>query len=307
MSTCGECNVSGSSEEPLVVCNGCSAMLCKSCADLTTTEYRAIVLKKRSKSIIYHCSSCLVAPASLNFSSLRDSILEKLREEFLDLSESLSKLLLSELDTRFNDVCSKVTCLKDSNVQLVKLLTGPWKQTNKSSDLKTSDGGEEPQANYNLSTPQHSQRPDRKSSDSSQVVTIDAAVTSRQQPSSLTAPAHTSNVRRSKSSMSTAIVGSGKVGTGISAANIPKKTSMLVSRLDKSVSSDDLQGYLKATFGDTETFSIEEQTVRSGDYRSFKVELKVDLLDDFLCPSKWPQGVMVKKFRFFHRRRTPAI
>lgn len=96
------------------------------------------------------------------------------------------------------------------------------------------------------------------------------------------------------------VLGSRRVcGAKISAASILKKTSILVGRLDLGVAKEDLTDYLKSTFGDTECFLVEEQKVRSGEYRSFRVEARLDLLEKLLCPTNWPEGVLIKKFRFF--------
>lgn len=81
---------------------------------------------------------------------------------------------------------------------------------------------------------------------------------------------------------------------------------MFVSRLDSNVSSGDLGEYLRHTFGSAEKFVIDEQLVRSGDYRSYRVEIRLELLDSFLCPANWPQDVLVKKFRFFRSRQSTA-
>lgn len=96
------------------------------------------------------------------------------------------------------------------------------------------------------------------------------------------------------------VLGSKKInGAKIVAANIPKKTSVFVSKLDRGVSADDLLKYIQETFGAGDVFGIDEQTVRSGDYTSYRVEIKADRLGDFLSPSNWPEGVLIKKFRFF--------
>lgn len=88
----------------------------------------------------------------------------------------------------------------------------------------------------------------------------------------------------------------------VTAANVQKRTSIFVSKLDKQVTADDLHLYLKATFGSDVICRIEEQTVRTGDYRAYRVETRLDLLDELMSPSKWPENVLVKRFRFFRSR-----
>lgn len=102
------------------------------------------------------------------------------------------------------------------------------------------------------------------------------------------------------------VIGSRTGPSRIKAAVIEKKTSVLVSKLDKDVSASDLRDYLQATFGEEENISIEEQTVRSGDYRSYRVEIRLRSLDRFLTSSHWPENVVVRKFRFFRQKTKPA-
>lgn len=100
------------------------------------------------------------------------------------------------------------------------------------------------------------------------------------------------------------MIGSKKmINSRIVAAKLQKKTSVLISRLDNNVTSEDLVEYMRTTFGNTENYNIEEQKVRSGDYKSYRVEVRVELLDEILCPSNWPEDVLVKKFRFFRRTK----
>lgn len=95
------------------------------------------------------------------------------------------------------------------------------------------------------------------------------------------------------------IIGSRKLtNSRLAAACIQKKTSIFVSKLDGGVSSEILLEYMQTTFGVNENFTIVEQTVRSGDYKSFRVEARVELLKQLLSASNWPENVLVKKFRF---------
>lgn len=85
----------------------------------------------------------------------------------------------------------------------------------------------------------------------------------------------------------------------IQAAVVRKKTSIYVGRLATHITADDVRDYLVDLYGSDYDFKVEQLTVKSGDYNSFKVETYVELLTALFDPKNWTQGVVIKKFRFF--------
>lgn len=117
------------------------------------------------------------------------------------------------------------------------------------------------------------------------------------------------------SSAKPAIVGSRKVENSKIIAADPK-IAVQVKNLENNITKEDLLEYLKQVFGTTHSYNIEELNVRSGDYTSFKIVLKKELLREVLNPRNWPEGVEVREFQFFrhynrntsrynHSRRRP--
>lgn len=123
MNACQRCSTLGCPDEPLASCDGCSVFLCKTCADLSSTELRAVVLKKRSKSIIYLCDKCQPCPSDLGLSKLKDSMLELIKQQFANFAESLIANFALELETKISVVKSEVSVLRESNIDLIKLFT----------------------------------------------------------------------------------------------------------------------------------------------------------------------------------------
>lgn len=328
MNACQHCNALGCPDEPLASCDRCSVLLCKTCADLTSTELRAVVLKKRSKSITYLCAKCQPCQSDLRPAELDDTILKLIKQQFASFAVSLMADISLELESKISTVQSEVSVLKDSNIDLIKLFTNQKPSLLKpASSAALLDGSKAP--------PVRRQRSESSASDSLPVACqppSETLLTLPPQGNSLrTHVSGDGNPRLQKSvppksvppksvpaKSNSRVVGSagGLAGNGhsfvigsrklnnskITAANVHKKTSVFVSRLDRSVSTDDLHEYLKSTFGVSESFKVEEQTVKSGDYRSYRVEARLDLLDNLLDPSHWPENVYVKKFRFFRAR-----
>lgn len=283
------------------------------------------MLKKRS--IIYRCCDCLALQNPLcDFEGLRNSLVDHFEQQLAAFSDSLFTKIVGEVDSRNHMVLAELSNLRKTNVDLLKFVD--------SSGFRI-----EPPSTLNISAPHTSADVIRAPVNTGQIpangvdthLIADVTTASIQKPplsaGSLPRGRQPSSDLRSASSVrrisarqisggshksnnpprvivNPQIVGSRNDGSDkISAAKLQKRTSVLVSRLDKNVSADDLKEYLLATFGTGEEFVIEEQTVRSGEYRSFRVEIKLDSLDSLMTPSNWPVGVVVKKFRFF--RSTP--
>lgn len=323
MSTCYECNTAGSSDEPLASCDNCSSSVCKTCSDLTSTELRAIVLKKRSKLIVFLCPKCRSSYFTFNPTTLEDSLFKHFRCEL----DQLSKVLMAEFETRVGLISREVSALKESNIDMIRLYSGLQHMPTIPRPLSCSGntGIEDDHGADNDSSAANSQQTTVNAplksptlAAASQTGThiglphLPNTVHRPPLPSSSTivskntlkATQSSSSSRINKGGPNSVIIGSKKVNSGISAAKIQRKTSVFVSRLDSGVSSEDLSDYLKHTFGGTEKYVIDEQLVRSGDYRSYSVEIRLDLLDSFLSPANWPQDVLVKKFRFFRSRQS---
>lgn len=329
MNTCRDCGNEASSEKPLVTCDHCASVICRSCADLTTTEVRAVNLSKRS--ILFLCPSC----RPLAFASQQapnDSFFEYLKIELDGLARTLSEAIVTKFESESNVIKNQITFLKDSNVDLIRLLTTPRYRTppnvSTEADYAMTDATEDQGRNQREELSLHSKHhdvlpgpfllPTAKQLDevaNQSQTSFRPPVSHPEKPSDKTLPQRAERQRslRSFSQASNSyrnqrpVVGSNKSGgTKLVAAKILKKTSIFVSRLDINVTSQDLLDYMKGTFGSNENFVIEEQNVRSGDYRSYRVELRVELLDDVLSPSKWPENILLKKFRFFRSRTSTS-
>lgn len=299
--SCGACGTEDPPEGLLASCDRCAAVFCRSCSGLGSTEMRAAAMKKRS--LVFLCPGC--QPCRQMFRELTafgSTLMEQLREEI--------SALAAPLEQKISAVSDEVSVLRQSNMDLVKLLTNfpPSKDLTRpteTSQRKFSDVKDHERSGEGLSPPAtevsalkthvrasapdiagSSSRSSKPQSQLSRSPTVDdsAAFSSR---------------KTTRKTRPPAIIGSCKIkNTQLSAATIRKKTSIFVSRLDTRVSKEDLTGYLRATFGATEIFVVEEQRVKSGDYRSYRVEANLELLDRLLCADNWPENVLVRKFRF---------
>lgn len=331
---CKKCSITGSADEPLAACDKCSSALCKSCACLSTTEMRAVGMKNRS--LIYHCIDCRGAQDYATIQPVsKDTLLDDMRREFVLLFESLTAKLTDEVSQQMNSVRDELAILRLTNTDLLRLCFPDGQRATIASHLPSpsvaqavsdvgNSGGLTGRGAGVSGTAAQSTPSARMSSrghpKSTVGISAQTASGNRSNP-----PKSTDKVRvpvpaeppAGQSAFSSAgnsdrrtpyssVLGSrSDSGARIAAANLQKKTSILVGRLDLKVTTDDLKDYLKSTFGETECFLVEEQKVRSGEYRSFRVEARLDILGELLCHSNWPEGVLVKKFRFF-RSRAPV-
>lgn len=328
MSACRKCNSAGSSTEPLVACDRCAVTLCKSCALLSSTELRAVCLQK--KTINFFCSGCQSQQFMLGSpDDLQAAIRNVVREELSDFVNLIATRVSAELHSELNSIHNEVAFLRQSNVDLVRLLTeGPRNLLHPAQDVTTAPSlHRKPVSSKPLQTSNNRKITAPASHNSDQQarsLTVEETqlglkkltgqntepTTSGNSDQALSVPvpqSYSAAVLGSAQRQHSAIVGSRKLNDPtIYAAKVQKKTSIYIGRLDKQVSEDALRSYLRSTFGDAEDFSIHEQKVRSGDYRSFRVEARLELLDDLLCSSNWPENILVKKFRFFRQRTLPS-
>lgn len=318
MSNCAACKKVRASSDDFACCDGCGNFLCQSCSSLTSTEMRAVVLKKRR--IIFYCDKCIelqqdrhqavdmdVNPMS-GFKEVLDLCISDFREEFKELLSSFKCSLTDDIYSRVDQLSLSITDLKDSNIDMVRLFSGfnsgivdpPIRNSlptvrSQSSLATTSENivfsganlGTVHDMNTSVSVSDGGSKMD-------QILPVNVGPPTGLRPATGTKPATGSIEKR----VGPVIVGSRK-GCKISAAVVPRKRSVFVSRLSLEVDALALEEHLKSTFGPDNFYMVEKQTVRSGDYAGFRVETTVDLADQMLDASKWPEGVAVKKFRFF--------
>lgn len=116
-SKCLKCGSVESQACPLASCDNCLSKLCQECAELTTTELRGVLLKKRS--IIYYCPDCrtdMVGRRVPDISgALPDLIASACEAYFLKLS--------ARLDGFRDDVVGMYSGIK-KDVELIKSMAG---------------------------------------------------------------------------------------------------------------------------------------------------------------------------------------
>lgn len=274
-------------------CDSCKASLCQRCSGLCSTEVRAMQLTGR-RTLKFICGSCCSPEHPLNAQEVFQQRMQDMEKTITDFFGACLSSLRTDYNARLDELKDQVNMLKETNIQLVHLMMPQSLNSGKTSSCpgSSSDMGRSVCV-VNGGAPQNGSVGATPAAPQSVVTQANTRVV----PNSL--PDH----QRRRVGGGPSVVGSRKPdGSKLVAANVQKKTSIFVSRVDRQVSADDLQDYMKLTFGPAEVFLIEEQNVRSGDYRSYRVQARLDLLERLLEPSSWPENVLVKKFRFFRPR-----
>lgn len=83
--------------------------------------------------------------------------------------------------------------------------------------------------------------------------------------------------------------------------SVPKRTWLYVGRVAESVDEAQIENHLKMKFpeGQFQVESLEKNEHSTG--KSFKVGANIELLEELYEPNIWPQGIIVKQFRFFRK------
>lgn len=118
---CNKCGATESSDDPCPSCDRCASVLCKTCANLSSTEMRAVTMKNK-RSLIFLCPDCLpVKDVLLDLATFRDSLLHHLVEKFSELANSLETGLLAAVQQSHQKITDEISTLRQSNKDLVRL------------------------------------------------------------------------------------------------------------------------------------------------------------------------------------------
>lgn len=122
MMNCKGCQALESSAQQLVACDRCSSRWCQECAQLTATELRSVVLKKRT--IIFLCRECRPDVDLQGLSGIGDPNRIDLVAEISSLMRTLISDVRSDVEAKFDRLRMDIAVLRNSNCDLISLLTG---------------------------------------------------------------------------------------------------------------------------------------------------------------------------------------
>lgn len=120
---CNICKRTETKDESLANCDNCNNKLCQTCSKLSTTEYRAVTMKS-SRALLYWCINCKANKAIITNQDLKQLITDIVRKEITTALKNVEMFkseptVIAKLDLLSTDICN----LKDSNIELIKLLT----------------------------------------------------------------------------------------------------------------------------------------------------------------------------------------
>lgn len=341
--SCIKCKTIDTKEEPLTICDKCNNKFCQTCAKLSTTEYRAVTMKS-ARILVYWCLHCRANSMTTENQDLKQFITDVVRTEITLALKAIPLNSNTNLSTKLDTLSVDVNNLRESNIDLVRLLT-QGNQIMPSSNLAANhhahenqhksqyrefqtkidnlnqellglknfiQGKEVPNLSKNLESStnessnlkvSHQNIPPIKEINNTgkQNISITPHYTSivRDVPRS----SHHNERKKYRNQQNIPIIGTRKnENLKITAAKIHPKATIQVRKLGLEVTAEDLNDYLKSTFGQLENFKIEKLTVKSEDYNSYRVDANAELRENLLDSTNWPEGVEVKIFQFFRPR-----
>lgn len=299
MNKCSKCE---NSDSDLINCDKCNSKLCQSCTQLTSTELRAVLLKKRL--IFFWCPEC-----TANKKLQRTS--QELCSIIANMEDNVTKYI-ANLQNQIIDLHNDLAILKETNIDLIKLLqndniknngiqarklTTPTSTMDQDDPLLLSVKGILPE-NKTVAK-EHVKGTIKPILEASKkIININKPKAKLNRSNK---PDQVENLRKPESIIGT--LKADQSNSKLVAAVINKKSSVQVKLLANEVTESDLLEHLQDNFGN-ETFTIEKLKVQSGDYASFRVEAREDISNQLLNPDLWPEGIIVNKFTFFRKNRT---
>ena len=76
---------------------------------------------------------------------------------------------------------------------------------------------------------------------------------------------------------------------------VKKTADIYLGRVDRDVSTEDIQQYIKEVFNIT-VEKIENLQIRTDQYSAFKITIDLAVRDELFKPESWPEGIVVNKF-----------
>lgn len=340
MSTCSKCGSTGSDSYSLARCDNCRSLRCLNCSTLSSSEHKGISVKKRSPCVSYHCVDCVngaqnKAEGSKTSDTLefQEILVSTIREGLDEFKKSLN---IGDTCVKLNKALEVNTKALNSviiNMENLSKTTDTAKQSEinkvqKSQNIKTTSDKAECNEITNLKialeelTAKYEAQQMEMLEIRKKLENLSGQLTKNiEHPNEVSASGYdnslsNSNVNVNKPLTSThgksfsmdkhqkknqEIVGLKKSCDGITASK--PQTSIFVSRVSLEVNEEDINEYLKNTFGHDNKFITTRIDVRSGEYAAFKVCANKTLEDNLLNPYNWPEDILVKKYTFFRSQR----
>lgn len=235
--------------------------------------------------------------------SSQDNILEFLRsKEFLDIISEVVKKETEVLTTKISELKEEVVILRESNIELVNLLTNTkefnMKQKKRQENLTSDSIPSNLSQNIRMNT---NSKIDGSIHNSGKGM---KAGNQRQHTESKESKEDSewTTVKHNKSRSNGKLQGIIGTGTNNTLKAVEKKTEVYISRLDPETSTEDITAFLNDRFPE-----IQCENGRSkfpGSYSSFKITINENNFERIMDPKLWPNGIYINKF---FRKRKPTF
>lgn len=230
---------------------------------------------------------------------------ERLRQIIEEVTVGVMRRALSPVIADTRRVVTDIKNLKDSNVDLIRLLTADKTLVSRSNSEHVSDCMPEKHrtAVHQKKSDNDTQVPEISNIDNNVCVQghfLDRTKSGTKVPHTLGDT--TDGKARFQRRDTHIIVGSGVSDTSVPSASFSsavRRAWLSVARADKDTTSQQVLDHLRGNFPG-HTFVVEPLPVRE-DAKSiaFKVGADITLLDKLNRPELWPKGIIVKRYRFF--------
>lgn len=233
-------------------------------------------------------------------SEQQESALQFLRSE--EFEEIISKAVKKEtkiLHEKIQKLGEEIIILRESNIELVHLLTTLPKyekkvpKITKYEDVTYITKKKDKLKSNNEETPENMK--EKTSAESQIIISEDPQIIME------TNSDYSSIIKRQRKTNSSGITGKGSTNiNNLKAAE--KKIEMYITRLHKDTTVNDITEFLKKKF--PEVRCEQGQSKFPECYSSFKITINENNYNSFMNPDLWPSGIYINKF--FRKRNTTS-
>lgn len=316
MPRCVKCDGSEADNDAIVSCDKCRRNYCQGCSTLTSTEVRAINLKSRT--VKYFCLDCCPNQDSADLGSNINTS-RSASENPSYVGEIIS--FLKPLYDKISALETEVKVLKDSNLDLIRLLTekpelirGHKTKSQDTADVNTCSIDQDINyanklkgaIHYNASGRSKTENSFKGAEQSSSSKNTKLTGSSSQHALVETNEEFTLvKSRRNRYPRKVVNIGTAEVtpeNNAFAGRNVSgKKAWLFISRVRDTATEETVKSYIMGKTGTNEDEVSVKQvdtTYKRKDSKCFQVGIKFDLKDRLYEDGFWPGGVAFRRFRF---------
>lgn len=301
---CFLCNTTLESDElnKKIKCDSCNNRFCQSCSGLNSTETRVMQLAGK-RTLKFVCEKCNHPTSSETQSTFCNTFLSDLRKEINSVTTSIK----NELEINTSDMKNEITILRESNIQLIHLLSKDFPSMRR----------REPAVSPPLSSPSsHGNMVAKFTQNKTQILSTSAATSAVKEIEIIKEPIITAKQKPQWTKVTHRKKSKSHSGTSNDDADLEhkvkdakskkgKKIWLFISKVKDGVTQETIKDYVSKKCSSSSEVYVKPLDIlkKSQDNNCFMIGVQPTFHSIVYQRSFWPKDVTFEKFDFRKGRR----